>query len=328
MGRPPHETLWHLATAGVAARCLHVVAELGVADLLDDEPRTAADLAARCGADADALNRVLRLLTGHGVFAAAGSGYVHTEASRILRADHPASLRPTALMSGLPVFTGSLVELGHSVRTGGPAAEVVSPGGLWGYLREHPEAGRVFDAAMSAKAGPDIAAVLAAVDFGRFDTVADVGGGRGHLLRAVLDATPGARGVLVDLPDVLASLGNRGERLRLHAADFFTDPLPDADAYVLMEVVHDWADAESAAILAAVRRACRPGAAVLIVENLLAEDAPDLRGWTLDILMLAVTGGRERTPTELGALLDAAGFRVEGVTPTAGRVKVLEATAR
>ena len=324
-GPAPHEALWQLTNAGVAARCLQVVTELGVPDRIGDEPRSAAELASACGADADSLDRVLRLLTAHGVFEARDGAYAHSERSRLLRADHPASMRAMVMMSGLPLFTASLQELAHSVRTGAPGADLVAPDGVWEYLRERSDAGRVFDAAMSAKARADIAAVLAAVDFARFATIADVGGGRGHLLRAALEAAPAARGVLFDLPAVLARVEG-SDRMRLHPGSFFDDPLPAADAYLLMEVLHDWADAESAAVLAAVRRAAPPGARVLVVENLLAEDAPDPRGWTLDVLMLAVTGGRERTAAQLTALLGAAGFTPSGVTRTSGRLWVVEAT--
>lgn len=180
---------------------------------------------------------------------------------------------------------------------------------------------------MTAKAAADIASVLEAYDFSRFGRIADIGGGRGHLLRAVLEAVPAAEGILFDLPEVIGTLEFEHERLTPQAGDFFVDPLPAADAYVLMEVIHDWADEESINILSAIRRAASPGAKAVIIENVLAEEQPDPRGQTLDIIMLSVTGGRERTPSEFGALLNRSGFRLEAVIETAGPLRIVEAAA-
>jgi len=327
MRQQSHEIVWTLTNAVVASKSLHVVAELGVADAVGDEPVSAEELAPRCGADADALDRVLRLLAAHGVFSREGGGFVHTPASQLLRSDHPMSMRAFPRMMGLPVFSATLANLEHAVRTGSPAVETVDPRGLWAYCQDHPDEAQIFGQAMTAKAAADIAAILDAYDFGRFTTIADIGGGRGHLLRAVLDAAPSARGVLFDLPEVIDGLGVEDERLTLQAGDFFVDPLPEADAYVLMEVIHDWADAECVAILSAIRRAAMPGATVVIVENVLPEGEADPRGQTLDVLMLAVTGGRERTAAQLSDLCHRAGFSDGTVTATSGPLRIVEATA-
>jgi hypothetical protein len=143
----------------------------------------------------------------------------------------------------------------------------------------------------------------------------------------VLDAVPTTHGVLFDLPDVIGALDVRSERLTPQAGDFFVDPLPPADAYVLMEVLHDWADAEAAAILGSVRRAAHPGSVVLIVESVVPEDHDDPRVHTLDLIMLAVTGGRERTAAEHDRLLRGAGFRLSAVVETAGPLRIAEAIA-
>jgi hypothetical protein len=143
----------------------------------------------------------------------------------------------------------------------------------------------------------------------------------------VLDAAPSARGVLFDLPRVIAALDVEHERLTPRAGDFFADPLPAADAYVLMEIMHDWPDEECVAILGAIRRAADPGATLLVVENILRDDEPDPPGRTLDIVMLAITGGRERTPRQLHALFDRAGFAPGPVVDTAGPLRIAQATA-
>ena len=204
--------------------------------------------------------------------------------------------------------------------------ETVEPNGLWAYLQERPSEYEIFGQAMTAKAVADIAAVLGAYDFGSFGTIADVGGGRGHLLRAVLDAVPSAEGVLFDLPEVIAAVDFQHERLTPHPGDFFTDDLPSADAYILMEVMHDWPDDSCVTILERIGRAARPQAKVLVIENVIAENRPDPRGRTLDVVMLLVTGGRERTASELGALFERAGLKAGGVVPTAGPLHIVEAT--
>ncbi|MBA3428266.1 MAG: hypothetical protein H0U07_06805 [Actinobacteria bacterium] len=132
------------------------------------------------------LDRVLRLLAAHDVFDHRGGAYGHTPASSLLRSDHPMSMAAFASMFGLPAVWGSLTALEHSVRTSAPAVQTIEPAGFWAYLQERPEEAAVFGRAMTAKAGADIAAVVGAHDFSRFETIADIGGGRGHLLRAVL----------------------------------------------------------------------------------------------------------------------------------------------
>jgi C-methyltransferase len=321
------EIVWTLTSRMVAARSLQVVADLGVADHIGGEPVTAVELAASCGAEPGALDRVLRLLAAGGIFAHEAAGYRHTDASQLLRSDHPTSMRALTRLYGLPVITSSLEHLDYSVRSGQPAVEVVEPNGFFAYLQGHPDEAAVFDEAMTVKARADVAAVLGAYDFQRFPTIADIGGGRGHLIRAVLDAVPGTQGILFDLPRVIESQSLAREQLRAHAGDFFIDPLPTADAYLLMEVIHDWPDAEAATILRAVRRAASPGATVLIIEGIVPDGHADPRVHTLDVLMLTVSGGRERTVSELGELLSSAGFRLSRVFETASPMWIIEAAA-
>ena len=323
----PDQAVWGLATSHVTARALQLVADLAVADHIDDDAVAVEDLATRCGVDPGALDRVLRLLVAHGVFRRDAQGYCHTSASRLLRADDPTSMVAFVRMMGLPVIWSSFASLDTSLRAGAPAVEQVEPGGFWAYLQHHPEEARIFDEAMTAKARADIAAVVTAYDFRPFGTIADIGGGRGHLLQAVLDAVPTARGVLFDLPAVIDTIDVRSDRLEPQAGDFFEDPLPAADAYILMEVLHDWADAQAAAILRAVRRAARPGAVVLIIESVVPEDDHEPHTHTLDVIMLAITGGRERTTTELGRLLHDSGFRLSAVVETGSPSRIVEAIA-
>jgi hypothetical protein len=320
-----HEIIWSLTNAEIASRCLHVVAEIGVADALGDEPVTAAALASDRGVNADALHRILCLLADHGVFRRNGVGFSHTPASQLLCTDHPMSMRAFPQMMGQPVFLELFAHLEHSVRTGEAAIQTVEPQGLWAYYQSRPEEAKIFGQAMTAKSAGDIGSILGSYDFRPFDIIADIGGGRGHLLHAVLDTVPDARGVLFDLPEVTGQLDFEHERLTAQAGDFFVDALPVADAYLLMEVLHDWPDAQAIAILSAVRRAAPAGATVLVIENVLPDQDPDPRGHTLDIIMLAVTGGRERTPSELAKLFNTAGLSNPIITTTDGPLRIAEA---
>jgi hypothetical protein len=322
----PFHTVLQMASGYSLSRCLHVVADLGVADVLDETPRTAADLAAAVGAQPDALGRVLRLLSANGVFESRGDGFCHTSASRLLRTDHPQSMRALARMFGLPINWAIYGELGHSVRTGVPAAAKVLSGGFWSYFAEHPEEGRIFNAAMAAKAHGQVAGVMAAYDFSGFGLVGDIGGGRGHLLRAVLESAPAAKGVLFDLPHVIEeAAGAASERLTLQAGDFFRDALPACDAYLLMEVIHDWGDDESVAILKAIRQAAPSRARLLLIEQIVPDDPGPHWSKMLDIYMLALLGGRQRTRPEYEALFDRSGFRFEREIDTGADISILEA---
>ncbi|HET8555153.1 MAG TPA: methyltransferase [Rhodanobacteraceae bacterium] len=309
-------------------RCLHVVAELGVADALDETPRTAHELAQAVGVNANALTRVLRLLCAHGVFAVDGHTIVHTPVSRLLRSDHPQSMRAFARMLGLDINWRIFKSLGQSVHTGNTATQAVVPDGYWHYFAEHPEAAGIFNAAMVGKTHAQIAGIMASHDFSGFACIGDIGGGSGHLLCAVLDAAPEANGVLFDLPHVIkedAPLAS--DRITLQAGDFFKDDLPVCDLYLLMEVVHDWPDEEATDILSAIRRAAPAGAKLLVIEEMLSGEPGPEWAKVLDILMLGLLGGRQRTRVEHQALLEAAGFAFTREIPTGSGASIIEAVA-
>ena len=325
----PPEAILGLSCAHLFARALHVVAELGVADALDTAPRTADELARAVEVSPDGLDRLLRLLETCNLFTCDETGrWSHTDTSRWLRADHPKSLRAFARMIGLPMSWGAVTALEHTIRTGEPGICTLHPGGLFGYLDAHLDEQAVFQQAMTAKAHGDVAAVLAAYDFSRHHRIADVGGGRGHLLAAVLAAHPDLTGVLFELPPVAAEV-EPAPRLGVVAGDFFTDPLPHSDAYVLMDIIHDWDDAQAAAILRAVARAAHGSpATVLIVETILPAGPEPHWAKTLDVLMLALTGGRQRTLTGYEALLDTAGIDLIRAIPTATPFSIVEGRVR
>ena len=243
---PANIQLMQLTTACWTSRCLHVIAELGIADLIGDQPQSTDALAKSTGTQPQPLYRVLRLLASVGIFEWKHGVWHHTDASRFLRSDHPESLRDYVRMLGLPAFWSAFGYLDHSLRTGKSAFAKHHPEGVFGYLASHPEESRIFDAAMTSKSHRDIAAILPAYDFSRFGTIADIAGGRGHLLRAILKSSPKTQGILFDQPHVVAGVTpEKGEKLAMVGGDFFADAMPRADAYLLMNVIHDWPDAES-----------------------------------------------------------------------------------
>lgn len=309
------------------SRALHAVAALGVADALGDTPQPAASLAAATGADAGAISRVLRLLALYGIFEYTDGVIAHTSASRMLRQDHPQSMRSLVRMFGLPGLWTAVGELEWTIRTGEPSANRALPGGIWGYLAQNPEVSRIFGEAMTAKAQGHIAGIVNSYDFSGFNVIADIGGGRGHLIEAIIRATPTASGVLFDQPHVVKEAAAvASERLRVVGGDFFKDPLPCADAYVLMEVIHDWDDDASRQILRGIRRAARAGARLLLIEALLPDDSTPNWPTTLDIVMLCI-GGRQRALGEYSALLREAGFAMMREIDTRSGISIIEATA-
>ena len=325
-GQTPFDTLMEAFGGLLVGHCLTTVANFNVADALGDTPRTAAELAADTGADPEALRRMLRLLAAHGVFAYSEDRFAHTPASQLLRADHPHSMAGFVAAWTSPVIAEHLGYFDYVLRTGKPAPYKVNPGGFFAVLQADPEFGRLFNVAMASKANLQIASITAAYDFSDRKTIADIGGGLGHLLRAVLAAAPQASGVLFDLPAVIEHAAAAvTDRLRLQAGDFFTDPLPAADTYLIMDVIHDWDDDQAAALLSAVRKAAPPQARVLVIETILADvPGPD---WSkiMDMIMLCFADGRQRTRSEHEQLLDKAGFRLERVIPTMADVSILEA---
>jgi hypothetical protein len=321
----PTATILQLAAGAVLPRCVHAVANLGVADVLDDTPQSAEMLAAATGSNADALSRALRLLAANGVFEYRDGLFAHSRASRLLRADHPQSLRQLARMFGLNALWPVVGDIEYSIRTGLPSADHVLDGGIWGYFSVDPEASRVFDDAMTGKAHGQVAGVVAAYDFSGARTVADIGGGRGHLLRAVLQELPEATGVLFDQPHVVDQ-AEGGERMTKQGGDFFTDTLPACDIYLLMEVIHDWDDDHARQILSRVRESASPGARVLLVEALVPDSTGPSWPLTLDLWMLTISG-KQRTLEEYAALLGRTGFRFTRVIDTAAGVSIVEGVA-
>lgn len=314
---PPSAQVMQLSTGHYAARCLHVIASAGIADRIADTPRSSAEIAAETNVNADALHRMLRLLAMHGLFKFEPAGWSHTPASALLRSDHPMSMRAFAAMMGDALNWQALAELDYSLKTGAAAAGQVHKGGAWGYYAEHPDLARQFDAAMTAKSQGDIQALIQALDIKGAKTIADIAGGRGHFLKAILDAHPEMKGILFDQPEVVANAIEH-PRMKKVGGDFFKPELPAADLYLMTNIIHDWADAESIAILKNLRAVAPSGARLVVFELALPEGPEPHAAKMLDVLMLTITGGRERTAREYASLFATSGWTDAGMIRTHG----------
>ncbi len=313
------------------SRAIYVAAQLGVADILKDQPMDTKDIAAAVGANPDALYRLLRVLASVGVFTEVKERhFALTPLAACLRTDVPGSLNAYISLAGSDLLRRPADNLLYSVRTGLPAFEQVFGMPFFAYLNQHPEGSSMFDAGMASISSLDISDVLASYDFSGITTIADIGGGNGTLLTAILRANPKMKGVLVDRPLVISSARPRIDaaglagRCDLIGGDIF-DTLPGgADAYVLKNVIHDFDDPQSVAILRNCRGAMPDKGKLLVIEPaLLPGDQPTLSKF-VDLMMLLMVGGRERSEEEFRTLFEAGGFKLTRLISTESRVSIVE----
>ncbi len=315
------------------ARCIHVAAQFGIADQLKDGPKRIAALAEATGTHAPSLRRLLRALAQVGIFAEVETEYfANTDLSTYLRSDVPGSMYAMARMWGGQWQWRSWGELEHSVQTGKPAFDKVHGIPMWRYFVEQdPEAGTYFDQAMTGFSEAVNLPVAQAYDFSGVCTLVDVGGGHGSLLRTILTMHPRIEtGILFDQPQVVEEAGRSLEtadlagRCQFIAGDFFEAAPEGADAYIMKMILHDWDDERCIQILTNCRKAMRPNGRVLAAEIVLEPDNPDPFPYLLDLQMLVVITGRERTEAEFRALYEAAGLHLTRIIPTASMFSLIE----
>jgi SAM-dependent methyltransferase len=324
------QQMMRMLTGYWVSQALYVAAKLGLADSLKDGPRTAADLAAATKAHPKALYRLLRALASVGVFAEDDRHrFTLTPLAECLRSDVPGSQRSLAIMAGEEHYQ-AFGRLLYSVQTGQIAFDKLYGMPVFDFLQQHPEQAQVFDEAMVGVHGRETGAMLDSYDFSGVRVLADLGGGNGSLLTAVLRKYPAMRGVLFDLPRVVerakANVQAAGliQHCQVVGGSFFEAVPGGADAYLLRHIIHDWDDAKARTILQNVYRAMGKDGRLLLVESVLPPGNAPSFAKLLDLTMLVIPGGQERTEEEYRKLYEDAGFRLCRIVPTKAEVSVIE----
>jgi len=332
----PAMHVFQLATGYVISTALQLAVQVGVADHLAAGPRTARELAAATGTNEDALYRVLRALASVGVFdEVEPRRFALTPAADILRKDAPRSIHDVVLFIADPLHMRIYADAIESLRTGKPASEKTLGKPMFEWFAEHPEYSSTFNNAMTNMSAAIVPAVLEAYDFGDIGLLVDVAGGHGQVLRSILRKYPAMRGILMDLDHVLAGAkpyieaDGVADRCQTVAGDFFRAVPPGGDAYVMKHIIHDWDDERAAQILRSIHTAMgSKHGKVILLEGVLAPGNEPGLGKIMDLEMLLLPGGRERSAEEFRGLFDRAGFDLVRVVPTTSPVCVIEARKR
>ncbi|MFD4635867.1 methyltransferase [Lentzea sp. NPDC058436] len=320
------EAMGYLRTA-----CLRAVAQLGVADHLGDEPRPVEELAEATGTDPDFLRRVLRLLATRNIFRQEQDGrFSLLPLGQGLRTDSRSSARWGVVMSAMNTHWNSAFGLVEGMRTGKPAFDELYGTPFFDHITSDREAGAEFHRGMDSFSGAARRLALEAYDFPSTGTVVDVGGGHGGFLRDVLLRHPGLNGVLLDQAHVLPGASPEDvdpQRWTEIAGDFFVDVPEGGDVYVLSYVLHDWSDDECVRLLRNCRESMAPGARIAVFDAIVEPGNEPDDAKLLDLVMMMLVPGRERTAEEVADLLRQADLKLDRVVATEGPLSVVEATA-
>ncbi len=316
--------LLELIQMRLISEAIHVVAALGVADLLANAPKSVEQLAKATGASPTSLRRVMRALTSFGVFSQDPAGrFALAPLGEFLERDVPGSLHGAALFFGGETGTSTVRLFLECVKTGESATQKRSGGGgCFEWLQSDPERNELFNAMMTSFSTLHITGLLEAYDFSPATKVVDVGGGHGKILSEVLKTNPSMRGILFDLPHAFEG-GRRtiaqaglADRCEVISGDFFASVPAGADAYLLSRVIHDWDDEKAVAILKIVRGAIAPHGRLILIETMLRPDGSTAYPVLSDLNMLLLTGGCERTEEEYREVYRSAGFELTKTVAT------------
>jgi hypothetical protein len=328
---PPQSMMFQFINGYWITQLIYAVTKLGIADLLKDGPLNCNKLASSTGTHARSLYRVMRALASVGIFAENEQGdFTLTPLATCLRSDVPDSLRAFAIMSGEEVYQ-AWGDILYSLRTGANAFEHLYGMDCFQYYAQNPQAGQIFDQAMTNGSVREISAATKAYDFSKIQKLVDVGGGHGSLMASILKSNPNLKGVLYDLPSVVEGAKNllkdQGvlSRCEVVSGDFFTSVPAGGDAYILKGVIHDWDDERAIAILKNCHQAMVENGLLLVVEMVIPPGNNLFVGKLLDIHMLIkAPGGCERTEAEYRTLFERAGFKLTNIFPTQANVSVIE----
>lgn len=328
---PPPVAMLQLISGFWISRCIYIAAKLGIADLVKNEPKTAAELATACGAHAFSLFRVLRALASVGIFTQDDQDrFGITPLSETLRADFPGSLRAFAMTELGEEHYPAWGNLLHSVRTGEIAFDHTFAMDIWKYFAQHPDNAKIFNDAMSGMTAQANEALHAAYDFAGINTLVDIGGGHGGLLTSILRRSPQMHGILFDSPQVIDGAreavqgSDVAQRCELVGGNFFESLPLGGDAHILKWIIHDWDDEKSLVILRNSHRALAENGKLILVEAVVPPGSELHFSKFMDLNMLVMTGGHERTEAEFRRLYEASGFRLTRIVPTESPFSVIE----
>lgn len=328
---PPQAVMLDLLCGMMKTQAIHHATRLDIASLVKDGPKNTAELAEATGTEPEALYRLLATLASFGVFEEVEPDYfAQTPLSAVLRPDVPGSMYDVSLLHGEQWQWHSWEAFAHSLKTGRTAFEQAYHTSLWAYFNEHPEVGERFSKAMTGFSTQVNAPIAHAYDFSTFDTLVDVGGGHGSLLATILQTTPKLQGILFDLPPVIEeareyiATSDIADRCKLVAGDVFLD-VPEADAYIMKQIIKDWNDEQCVRILSHCRKAMRPGGRVLVAEQVLQPGKTMSTAKLIDLQLMAVLSGRERYESQYRSLFERAGLRLVHIWPTHSPYSIMEA---
>jgi hypothetical protein len=331
---PSPPVLFQMATGYWVSQAIYVAAKLGIADLLKDGPQSCLALAASTGSDAASLFRLMRALSSVGIFLQLGGDrFALSRLAECLQTEVDGSLRALVITIG-EIHYQACGNLLHSVQTGFPAFNSVFGVSLFDYLRQNGDAADAFNQGMGNVSSMLAYAVLMGYDFAGISSIVDIGGGEGKLLEKILQFNPDIIGTVFDTASTIErakqQLGNNawGRRCSYVTGDFFTSVPQGADAYLLCGVIHDWDDNRAITILRNCRRAMTENSRVLLIDMIVPDAASASFSKLLDLNMLVMNGGRERTKVEFCALLEAADYKLTRIVPTMAPQSVIEAVPK
>jgi len=331
---PDSAQIIRMATSFWISRAIYAAAALGLADLLAGGPKTAEELALSSSTHAPSLYRLMRTLASIGIFTESGDHrFALNPLGSALKTGAPGAARSTVMAIAGQWMWGAFGEFLYSLQTGKTAFDKVWGMPVFDYLGRHPDEAKLFGDAMIGVHGNEPPAVAEAYDFAPVRTLVDIGGGTGNLLTTILRRHPHLAGILYDLPHVIEEAAAHfvqsgvAERCAAVPGNFFESVPTGGDAYLLSHVIHDWSEEKCLTILGNCRRAMERGGRLLLVEFVLPAGDEPHPGKILDLVMLTVPGGVERSGEEYRALLAKAGFRLTRIVPTASAVSVIEAEA-
>src|SRR5712692_11193947 len=332
-GNPSPPVLFQMATGYWVSQAIYVAAKLGIADLLKDGPQSCVALAASTGSDTLSLFRLMRALSSVGIFSQLGRDrFALSRLAESLQTEVHGSLRAMVITLG-EIHYQAYGDLLHSVQTGSPAFNNVFGASLFDYLRQNVDAADAFNQGMANVASMLAYAVLMAYDFTGISSIVDIGGGQGEFLETILQFNPDIGGTVFDTASTIQRAKRQrsnnawGRRCSYVTGDFFTSVPQGADAYLLCGVIHDWDDSRAVTILRNCREAMTKNSRVLLVDMIVPDPAFASFSKFLDLNMLVMNGGRERTIAEFRALLNAADYTLTRIVPTMAPQSVIEAIA-